>query len=381
MKAIVNGRILLPDETVEGKALLYNDRIVGLADPADAGDADTLDARGAYVAPGFVDTHIHGYEGADASDGDEAGLRRMAKELLKNGVTSFLPTTMTVPWDELERALGVIRALMPVSRQAEFEGAEILGCHAEGPFIQPKRKGAQQERAILPPDAEKILPYADVIRVLTFAPEMTGAPEMLRTLAEKTQIALSVGHTDAAYEQAKAAVALGAGRFTHLFNAMPPLHHRAPGPVGAALNTDAFIEVIADGFHVHPALFPMLRQMKAKRLVLMTDATRAAGMPDGEYSLGGQRLTLRGVECRLKDGTIAGSVLKMNEAVRNYRAFTGAPMHEAVRCASLQAAESAGVSERKGALTPGKDADIVLMDEDCAVRAAIVRGNVKYRRD
>lgn len=379
MKAIVNGRVLLPGEEITGKALLYDgDTIVGLADPDSVQGAEITDAEGLYVSPGFVDVHTHGYRGADASDGSAEGIRRMAADYLENGVTSFLPTTMTVEWALLETVFGQIRTLMEESRRADFPGAQILGCHAEGPFINPAKKGAQAEEAILPPDAEKLLPYADVIRILTFAPEMPGSEEMIRVLKEKTEICLSVGHTGASYEQAANAVALGATRFTHLFNAMTPLHHRNPGAVGAALTGGAYTELIADGFHVHPGLFPLLRRVKGDHLVLITDSVRATGMPDGDYTLGGQPFTLRGIECRMADGTIAGSVLKMNQAVRNYRDHSGASMTEAVHAAALNAAASAGLDGRKGSLLPGKDADIVLMDRACRVRRTIVRGAVKY---
>lgn len=376
MRAIVNGRMLMPDGEITGKALLFNERVIGIGDPA--GAEEIIDAGGRYVAPGLMDVHIHGYLGADASDGDADGLRRMAKGVLANGVTSFLPTTMTVSWDMLETVFGQIKGLMAESRSAGFDGAEILGCHAEGPFINPKRKGAQAGEHILPPDAEKILPYADVIRILTLAPEMPGGEECIRTLKEKTEIVLSVGHTDADFDQAAAAVRAGANHATHLFNAMPPLAHRAPGTVAAMLEADAYCELIADTFHVDRRLFPLLRKIKGDRLTLITDCTRAGGMPDGEYTLGGQPIFVEGVACRLRDGTIAGSVLKLNDAVRNWRDYAHAPMYEAVRAASLVPAASIGMADKKGSLAPGRDADIILMDEDCRVSAAWVRGTRKY---
>ena len=379
MKAIVNGRILLPDREVRGKALLFGETITGIVNPDEARADEIIDADGAYVAPGLIDTHIHGYMGDDASDGDADGLRRMAIRLAGNGVTAFLPTTMTVPRETLEKAFEQIREVMAESREPGFAGAEIAGCHAEGPFINPARTGAQSPEAIRPPDAEWILRYADVIRVMTFAPEMPGAEEMIRAVSQDGRIRLSIGHTDATYEQASGAVRHGAARFTHLFNAMAPMHHREPGTVGAALAGNAYAEIIADGFHVHPGLFPMIYRTLGERLALVTDCVRAGGMPDGEYTLGGQGFTLRGIECRMADGTIAGSVLKMNEAVRNYRDFAGVPMYEAVRAGSLNAAKSAGLAETRGSLAPGKQADIVLMDDDCRVRATMIRGEIRYQ--
>lgn len=377
MKALINGTILTPEGEVRGKALVFDGKIREIT--AQVGSAEVIDARGAYVSPGFIDAHTHGYRGRDVSDGDADGIRAMARDFLKNGVTAFLPTTMTVAWDQLEAVFRQVRGLMEESAEAGFDGARILGCHAEGPFINPAKKGAQAEENILPPEADRVLPYADVIRVITFAPEMPGGEEFIRALREKTGIALSVGHTGANYDQAARAFALGASRTTHTFNAMPPLHHRDPGVVGAALaNESVYTELIADTFHVHPGLFPLLHRLKGDHLTLITDSVRAAGMPDGEYTLGGQQFTLRGIQCRMADGTIAGSVLKMNEAVRNFRDHAGVPLYAAVRAASLNAAASFGADGEKGSLETGKDADIVLLDENCRVLRTIVRGETKY---
>lgn len=382
MKAIVNGILLLPDCEVKGQALLYDHIIRALVpqDQAAAQADEILDAQGLYVSPGLIDVHIHGYGGDDVSDDDPEGIRRMAGSLLPNGVTSFLPTTLTVPWPRLESVCRHMRALAQESRRADFPGAQILGVHLEGPFINPAYKGAQNPDCVLPPDAERVLPWADIVKVITLAPEMPGAEECIRILKQRTPIALSMGHTGATFEQAQAAIGWGVTRATHLFNAMTPLHHRNPGAVGAALNSDIYTELIADTFHVHPGIFPMLAQAKPHRLVLITDALRAAGMPDGDYEIGGQRFRLQGIACRLPDGTIAGSVLKMNQAVKNLKDHGHIPLWQAVRAASLNAAASAGLDVCKGSLTPGKDADIVLMDGDCRVAAAIDRGVCKYQQ-
>ena len=374
MKAIINGRILLPDGQIDGRALVFDRQIASITENPPT-DCEIIDAMGHYVAPGLVDVHIHGYLGADASDGDAAGLRTLAKGILQNGVTSFLPTTMTLPWDQLDRAFQTIRCLMAESADPAFPGAQALGCHAEGPFINPKRKGAQAESAILPPDAEKLLPYRDVVRLVTLAPEMPGAPECIDALKNWTRV--SIGHTDTDYDTALLALAAGADHFTHTFNAMTGLDHRRPGAVGAALSSDAYCELIADTFHVHPAVFPILRACKRDRLVLISDCTRAGGLKDGQYELGGQPIFVHGIECRLADGTIAGSVLKLNDAVKNYRDCAHAPMHEAVACASLYPARSIGADDRKGSLCPGKDADIILLDDGCRVHGAWIMGNQK----
>ena len=380
MKAIINGRVLLPETEVQGKALLYNERIVGLTETETALSEATeiIDAQGAYVSPGLIDAHIHGYLGADVSDANPEGVRRMAEGILKNGVTSFLPTTLTVAWETLETVCGQLRVLREESLSPDFRGAEILGVHLEGPFVNPAKKGAQNEKYILPPDAEKLLPLKDIVRAVTFAPEMPGGPAFIRAMRANTQIALSMGHTNATYDQAMAAIGLGVTRVTHLFNAMTPLHHRDPGVVGAALSSDVYTELIADTFHVDKGVYPLLAKAKGRRLVLITDALNAAGMPDGEYENGGQVFVLRGIQCKLLNGTIAGSVLKLNQGVRNYRDYGGVSMHEAVRAASLSAAESINAADRKGSLEPGKDADIILLDEECSVKRAIIRGVCKY---
>ena len=380
MKAIVNGRILLPDTEVHSKALLYDEAIIGIVDEADARrEADeVLDANGAYVAPGLMDVHIHGYGGDDVSDDDPAGVRRMSEKLLENGVTSFLPTTLTVGWDTLISVCGHMRVLARESQRPEYPGAEILGVHLEGPFINPERKGAQNPEYILPPDADKVLPYADIVKLITLAPEMPGGYDCIRTLKQQSDIAISMGHSSATFDQAMTGIGLGVTRATHLFNAMSPLHHRDPGVVGAALNSDVYTELIADTFHVNKGIYPMLAKTKGSKLVLITDALRSAGMPDGEYENGGQVFVLKGIECRLRDGTIAGSVLRLNQGVRHFRDYGGVTMAQAVRAASLSAAESIGLADTKGSLSPGKDADITLLNDDCGVLKTIVRGVCKF---
>ena len=382
MKAIIGGKIILPDSEVKGKALLFEDKVIGIVDEKEAlAQADeVIDAQGAYVCPGLVDVHIHGYLGADTSDADKDGVRLMAKGVLANGVTSFLPTTMTVEWDILDTVFKQLHELKEESLKDDFEGAEILGCHAEGPFINPSKKGAQKESAILAPDAAKVLPFKDIISIITYAPEMEGGMAFTRELKQNSDIQLSIGHTSATYDVAKEAMGLGITRVTHTFNAQTPLHHRDPGVVGAALTSDVYCELIADTFHVNKGLFTLMDKAKGNKLVLITDCTRAGGLEDGEYTLGGQPIFVKGIECRLADGTIAGSVLKLNNAVRNYRDNASIPMWKAVRAATLNAAESAGVADRKGSLESGKDADITLMDEDCQVVKTFVRGNLKYSK-
>ena len=377
MKYIKNARFVMPDRVVEGAALAYDDKIAGFVAAADIPEeaGSVIDAGGALVIPGLVDIHIHGYLNEDASDGKADGVRKMAYGIAKNGVTSFLPTTMTVSYPELEAAFDVVRSLKPES--LSWDGAEILGVHAEGPFINPSKKGAQKESDIKKPDAKFVLDNADVIRTITIAPEMDEDHAAIKQIVRDSDIAVTMGHTAAKYEQAIAAINDGVSRATHLFNAMTPLAHRDPGVVGAALATDIYTELICDTFHIHPGVFQIVADIKKDKLVLITDSVRACGMPDGEYSLGGQPVFLKGIECRLADGTIAGSVLKLNVAVRNVLANTTLSIPEAVAAASLNPARAIGET-RKGALKAGFDADIAIVDDKFNVKKTIKRGKVIY---
>ena len=380
MKAIVNGRILMPGALHDGMALLFDRVIRGMTEPGNApAGCEVIDAGGLYVSPGFVDIHIHGYLGEDVSDGNAEGIRKMARGLVENGVTSWCPTTMTVPKADLCAVFDMMRGLREESRQAGFGGAEILGVHAEGPFISQAKKGAQNGEHILPPDAGFIRDFADILRIVTLAPEIPGAMAFIREIKRETGILLSMGHSDAGFETAVQAVREGVGHVTHTFNGMNALNHRAPGVPGAALTAPVSAELIADTFHVHPGLFPMLAQLKGDALVLITDCTRAGGLADGTYDLGGQAIYVKGIECRLADGTIAGSVLKLNNAVANMQAHTGLPLCEAVAMASRNPANAIGEA-RKGSLEAGKDADIILFDSRLSVHRTIVRGETVYQR-
>jgi len=375
---IIGGRIVLPDAVVDGKALAFDGasgKIVGIADEVPA-NAVTIDAKGNYVAPGLVDIHIHGYLGEDTCDAKPDGIKKMAYGVAKNGVTAFLPTTMTVAKAEIEAALDAVRSLKEESKS--WDGAEIIGVHAEGPFINPSKKGAQAAENILVPDADFILDNADVITSVTLAPEMDKEHACIKKLAKDGRVLVSIGHTDASYDEAMSAVKDGARHATHLFNAMSAMAHRNPGVVGAALASDVSVEVIADTFHIHPGLYDIVAKVKGDKMVLITDCTRAGGMPDGEYDLGGQPIFLKGIECRLADGTIAGSVLKLNHAVKNVLAYTSLPICEVFKMASLNPATSIGVSDRIGSLEAGKDADIIIVDEDINVKRTIKKGKTIY---
>ena len=383
MKAIVNGRIVAPHAVIRGKVLLYDEKVAGIVEPGETPEGvELIDAKGHYVIPGLVDMHIHGYLGEDASDGSYEGLRTMARGVARNGVTSFLPTTMTVSYEELRQAFAQIRRAMEESRLANWDGAAVVGANAEGPFINVAKKGAQAGEHVKPGDPAFLKEYADVIRVFTIAPEVEGNLDCIREMARDTSMLISMGHTAANFDQAQAGIEAGVRHVTHLFNAQTGLLHRDPGVVGAALlDSRVSCELIADTFHVHKALFQLVASLKGEQMVLITDCTRAGGLADGEYTLGGQPIFVKGIECRLKDGTIAGSVLKLNEAVRNVLANTDLTVSQAVNMASLNPARRIGLSASKGSIEVGKDADFAIVDDAFDVQATILGGRVIYRKD
>lgn len=382
MKAIIHGRIVTPDAVLENQALLYGEKIEGIVpeDQVPAG-AEVIDAAGNYVIPGLVDMHIHGYLGEDASDGKYEGLKIMAEGVAKNGVTAFLPTTMTVSYDELRKAFGLIRQAMEESKGADWKGAAIVGVNAEGPFINVSKKGAQAGEHVRAGDPKFLKEYQDVIRVFTIAPEVEGNMDCIREMAKDTPILISMGHTAANFDQAQAAIEAGVRHVTHLFNAQTGLMHRDPGVVGAALmDPRVSCELIADTFHVSKHLFKLVAALKGDMMVLITDCTRAGGLEDGEYTLGGQPIFVKGIECRLADGTIAGSVLKLNEAVRNVLQNTDLTVSQAVGMASLTPAKRIGLGETKGSIEAGKDADLAIVDDDFDVKRTILAGRTIYEK-
>ena len=381
MIAIKNGKVILENEVVLGKAVLYTDKIVGIVDEAEIpADAEVIDAEGGYVSPGFIELHIHGYLSKDVCDANEESLRIISKGLLANGVTGYLPTTMTVDMSVIKGALEACRALMPESQTAEFDGSAILGVHAEGPFISESKKGAQDPKYILKPDADFVKEYSDVIRVITLAPEEDDADfSAIKRITTETNVVVSMGHTSADYDTAVAGVKAGVRHATHLFNAMTPLTHRGPGVVGAALNCDEVsTELIVDTHHVNAALFDTVYKLKGRKLCIITDCLPAGGLPEGEYTLGGAKIIYKNDLCRLEDGTIAGSVLKLNNGVWNVFNNSKIPLHECVNCASLNPATTLGMQDKKGSLAVGKDADIVILDNEFNVRKTIIGGKIKY---
>ncbi len=378
MKAIIGGKIILKDKIIENSALLYTDKIIEIIpENSIPENIDIIDANGGYVSPGLIDLHIHGYLGKDVCDGKEESIRIISKGLLANGVTGYLPTTMTEDMSIIRNALEVCRSLKEESKK--WYGSIILGCHAEGPFISESKKGAQDAKYILKPDASFVKEYKDIIKTITLAPETdTEDFNAIREICSDTDVVVSMGHTSADYETAMKSIDAGVKHVTHLFNAMTSLTHRAPGVVGAALNGNVSAELIVDTFHVDSALYNMLWKLKGRKLCFITDCLPAGGLPEGEYTLGGQKIIYNGTVCRLEDGTIAGSVLQLNKGVWNVYENSDIPLYECVNCASLNPATVLGIDNLKGSLDVGKDADIVITDNQFNVMITIIAGEVKY---
>jgi N-acetylglucosamine-6-phosphate deacetylase len=362
---IVGGRLVLEDRVAPGRVSVADGRIVAV-------EPDEAEAAGPFVAPGFVDIHVHGWGGHDAM-GSVADLDGMARALLRHGVTSFLPTAVTASLDTLVAFAETVRAWMP---GAPADGAAPLGFNLEGPFLAVEKKGAQNPAFIRAADtvaAADLGPLLDGLRITTIAPEQSGALALITWLAGRG-VAVSLGHSVATVAQARAGYAAGARSTTHLFNAMIGLDHRSPGLAAAALtNDEVYVEVVADGFHVHEALWPIVVRSKPGMLILVSDAAAPAGTEPGRATLGGlavdnrgDRITLAGTE------TLAGSAIALDTAVRNL-ARSGVPLPVAVAAASRYPLALLGVTDR-GRLEPGQRADLALLDDDLRVTQVMRAG-------
>ena len=334
-----------------------------------------VDLEGAYVIPGLIDVHNHGNSGADFSDGDYEGLVKMGSFLAKNGITSFAPATMTLPYETLAAAFAT-GVQLKANRPAGC--ARIEGINMEGPFFSEKKKGAQNADYLKTPDFEAFKKLYDgcegLIRIVDLAPELPGAVEF--TEKAKELCTVSVAHTDATYEETKAVLAAGASHVTHLFNAMPSIHHRKPGVIGAASECEnVAAELICDGLHVHPSSVRMAFKLFPGRICLISDSLRCTGMPDGRYPFGGQEIELKNGEARLPDGTIAGSVATVYQCMLNAIAY-GIPRETAIRAATILPAKEIGMADCLGSIEPGKYADFVICDENLQ-RKGVCIGGVK----
>ena len=330
------------------------------------GPAD-LDAQGCYVVPGLVDIHTHGAMGEDFSDGRRPGLQPLADYYAAHGVTSYLATTMTLKEETLTPAMHAIRDFRPAG------GAKCAGVHLEGPFLSYAKRGAQAAENLHKPDAGLFHRLNEAsggqVKLVTVACEEEGALPFIREISQVCTV--SLGHTTADYDTAMAGFAAGASHATHLYNGMPSFLHRAPGVIGAAFDAEASVELICDGLHIHPAAIRATYQLFGDKLNLISDSLRCAGMPDGDYELGGQPIVVKNHRATLLDGTLAGSSISLLDAVRNVVRF-GLPLADAVYAASTAPALAVGL--KAGALQAGRPADLLVLDEHLALKAVFVDG-------
>jgi N-acetylglucosamine-6-phosphate deacetylase len=381
---LINARVVGQESVVEPGWVATSDGVItgfgaGAPAPALGRGREVIDVDGATVLPGFVDVHVHGAVGHEVMDGDVDALRAMSAFFASHGVTSFLATTWTAPTEETMAALGAVAEAMSTG----VPGARILGAHMEGPYLSRAKCGAQDPHAVRPPDLDEARRFLDTgaVRLITVAPELAGARDLVEVCLDRG-VRVSVGHTEASFEQIVDAVSWGARHVTHTFNAMPSLHHRLPGPVGAAMVLpELAAELIADNHHVHPAVLgAFLRAKGADGVVLVTDALRPTGLHDGgEFTIGGREATVEHGVARLRGGTLAGSVLTMDVALRNLMRATGRSLAELWPTASRNGAAAAGVADRTGVIAVGMDADLVVVgDDDVDVRMTVVAGQVVY---
>ena len=393
MIALTHARIVSPPgggAPLENATLLVDGpRIVEIRPdtrvPADLPPgAAVTEAQGLTVLPGFLDVHIHGGGGADTMDATPDALRALCRTHARHGTTGLLATTMTQSRERITRAIANARHAWESGADFCPDGARVLGIHVEGPYISPERPGAQPVAFVRDYDEAEFAGWREAangaMKLMTVAPERPGA-EALFAAARAVGIVLTLGHTDADAVETARALDWGATHATHLFNAMPSIHHRKPGPIPVLLTDRRVrVEVIADGHHVAPEVVRMILAAKgADRVILVTDAMAGAGAGEGIYDLGGSRVTVRNGRATLDDGTLAGSVLTMDRAAANVRAWAGLDWNAVARITSTNAADEMGWTH-KGRLAPGADADFVLVDDDLTVHATYVAGRCVYRR-
>lgn len=374
MKAIINANVVLKDQILNNHTVIFDKNILDIKPSQNTQyDFETIDANGLYLIPGLIDQHIHGYLGYDAMDADTDGLKSMAAALLKNGVTGFLPATVTMDNNSIEKALTSIRN----TKKSEYVGARVLGAHLEGPYLCSKKKGAHEQKYLKNPEKKFVEKFLDIIKIITLAPECSGN---FISWCVNNGIKVSLGHSAISYDEACNAFCQGASQVTHLFNGMSGIHHQDPGLAGAALlYPDVQVELIADTVHVRKELFPLIYRTKgAKDIILISDCMRAGGMSAGNYKLGNLDVITDDKSARLTSGSLAGSILKLNKAVYLFQKNTSIPLYEAVAMASYNPAHNLGLSKECGSIERGLIADLVLVNANMDVARTILSGAVVY---
>jgi N-acetylglucosamine-6-phosphate deacetylase len=381
MIAIKNATVITPGTTIPDGTVLIDDGLIQLVGPAQSIAApmgvETIDARGLLLVPGFIDLHLNGAFGHDFT-GNPEHIWDAATRLPRFGITSFLPTILSSSMSNIRKAQGVLQ-----KKPARITpGATPLGLHVEGPFLNPSAKGVHDPSHLRLPTAEDVIDWKpeNGIRVVTLAPELTGALEVVRELVH-SGVVVAAGHSAAGFDEAKSGIDAGIRYATHIFNGMPAMHHREPALTGAVLADErVVIGLINDGIHVHPALVKLLWQLLWDgRLNLVSDAMAALGRAPGTYRLGERTVTVTGETCRLSDGTLAGSILPLDKALRNLISFTGCSLSQALRTITATPAMVLGIGNKKGQIAPGYDADLVLLSTDLFVEMVIVDGSPVYR--
>ena len=364
---IKGGKVFQEDGSFLEQAIYINDhRLVDKAEYQD--DGEVIDAEGLLVLPGLVDIHSHGAAGEDFSDGNPEGLKKILQYEKRCGITSYCPTSMTFPKERLRQIFASIKGA-----QTE-DGATVVGINMEGPFLDPAKKGAHVEKWIAAPDVafvRELNQDADgLVRLVTVAPNMDGAEEFIKEMHE--EVCISLGHTAADYDCASRAMKLGAHHVTHLYNAMQPFGHRAPGLIGAAMDDpECMVELICDGYHIHPsAIRAAFRMFGPERVILISDSMRATGMENGTYELGGQEVTVKDRKAVLKDGTLAGSATNLYGCMCKAVEF-GIPLEQAIMAATANPARSIGIFDRVGSIRFGKQADLLLVSENLELKRVI----------
>lgn len=379
---IRNGKLVFPGkgEIKKGDLRINGNKIKEVKPSGEGIEANTggevIEAGGYYVSPGFLDLQVNGGAGANFLDPVDSAVEKFVELWASHGTTSFLATIITNPFEAMNDSMRALKS---------FDINNCLGFHVEGPFISNEKKGAHNGNYVKPyskVNFEKLIKEVKKhVKVLTFAPEIDKTPELIRDISSINAVA-SIGHTDASYDVAMNALEEGAKGFTHLYNAMKGFHHREPGCVGAALDSDSYFGLVVDGHHVHPAGVRLaIRSEALDRVYLITDAISATGMPQGKHSLGARTVVVGEDVARLLDGTIAGSILTMDEAINNTLRFTDLSLIEVIRMATLNPAEFIGVRESKGTLKEGTDADLTLFDDQIRVEYTISGGKIVYERD
>ncbi len=377
-KLIKNVNLILENKVIQNGSLVFAEesseieKIASYSLEAEA-KMEVIDGQGGYLAPGMIDTHIHGGGGFDTMDASFEALEEISKVLASHGVTSFLPTTMTMAEADIHAALENIRQ----AKNNVTAGAQVLGTHVEGPFISEEYIGAQNSENLIAPELELLRDFYDVVEIVTMAPEEDGALELIEEL-HQNNITASAGHSAATYEEFQKAYQAGMDHFTHLYNAMTGLHHRKPGLVGAAFDSDSTVELIVDLIHHHQAVDRFTIMTKGvDRVILVSDGMEATGLEEGEYELGGQKVIVKDGAARLETGVLAGSVLTLDQAVRNLMEVTELSLPEIFKMATLNPARKLNLDHKLGRLKAGYQADLVLFDQNFNVQKTFIRGMEK----